>query len=270
MNELIVLGTGNAMVTKCYNTCFALHSAKEYILVDTGGGNGILAQLEKSAISVLQIHTIIITHEHCDHILGVVWMIRKIGTEIKKGTFKGNLTIYTHLDLIPSIKTLCQLTLQQKFIDLFDDRILFTVVEDDSVYTILDNQVTFFDIHSTKAKQYGFEIEYIKDGNKKKLVCLGDEPLNTLCKKRLNNADWVLCEAFCLYRDRDEFKPYEKHHSTVKEACEVAEIFNVPHLVLWHTEDKNYENRKELYTTEGHTFYTGDLQVPYDLEKIQL
>lgn len=34
--ELIMLGTGNAMVTKCYNTCFALRNEEEYFLVDAG------------------------------------------------------------------------------------------------------------------------------------------------------------------------------------------------------------------------------------------
>ena len=49
MRKLILLGTGNAMVTKCFNTCFALNIDDEYFLVDAGGGNGILAQFRKSA-----------------------------------------------------------------------------------------------------------------------------------------------------------------------------------------------------------------------------
>ena len=40
MKELILLGTGNAMVTKCFNTCFAIRQDDEYFLVDAGGGNG--------------------------------------------------------------------------------------------------------------------------------------------------------------------------------------------------------------------------------------
>ena len=40
---LIILGTGNATVTKCYNTCFALRNGQKYFLVDAGGGNGILS-----------------------------------------------------------------------------------------------------------------------------------------------------------------------------------------------------------------------------------
>ena len=37
---LIILGTGNATVTKCFNTCFAIQTGEEYFLVDSGGGNG--------------------------------------------------------------------------------------------------------------------------------------------------------------------------------------------------------------------------------------
>ena len=42
MEKLIMLGTGNAGVKKCYNTCFVLKNKNEYLLVDAGGGNGIL------------------------------------------------------------------------------------------------------------------------------------------------------------------------------------------------------------------------------------
>ena len=87
----------------------------------------------------------------------------------------------------------------------------------------------------------------------------------------MKNSDWLLCEAFCLYAERERFKPYEKHHSTVKEACELAQQLNVPHLVLWHTEDKNYDRRQELYTAdEVKQYYTKDLHVPYDLDVIEL
>ena len=40
--KLTMLGTGMAMVTKCYNTCFALQQEGETFLIDGGGGNTIL------------------------------------------------------------------------------------------------------------------------------------------------------------------------------------------------------------------------------------
>ena len=50
MERLIVLGTGNAQAIHCYNTCYAMQKGEEYFLVDAGGGNGILSQLDKAVI----------------------------------------------------------------------------------------------------------------------------------------------------------------------------------------------------------------------------
>ena len=58
-------------------------------------------------------------------------------------------------------------------------------------------------------------------------------------------------EAFCLYSQADIFDPYEKHHSTVKDAGELAEKLGVQNLLLYHTEDWNLPRRKELYMNEG-------------------
>ena len=77
-------------------------------------------------------------------------------------------------------------------------------------------------------------------------------------------------EAFCLYSQRDVFKPYEKHHSTVKDACVTAGELEVPNLVLYHTEDRNLAHRKRLYTEEGRAYYSGNLFVPEDLECFEL
>lgn len=37
--DITMLGTGNATVTECYNTCFVLRDGKRHLLVDGGGGN---------------------------------------------------------------------------------------------------------------------------------------------------------------------------------------------------------------------------------------
>ena len=75
---LHVLGTGNALVTRCYNTCFLLDLPQGYLLCDAGGGNGILSQLEKAGVDLAQIHHLILTHAHSDHLLGAVWVVRMV------------------------------------------------------------------------------------------------------------------------------------------------------------------------------------------------
>ena len=261
-----MLGTGNALVTRCYNTCFAIQDDDEYFLVDAGGGNGIMRQLQDAGIPMEQIHHIFLTHEHTDHLLGMIWMIRMIATKIRKEQYEGNLRIYCHSALVETVRTIVNLTLPKKFTRLLDHRIQFVPLHNGDTKHILDYDVTFFDIFSTKAKQYGFTMR-LRNGQK--LTCAGDEPLNEQCVGYAESSDWLMHEAFCLYSQRNQYDPYEKHHSTVREACELASCLNVPNLILYHTEDDNIERRKALYTAEGRLYYKGNLYVPDDLECIE-
>lgn len=268
MEQLYVFGTGNAVVTRCYNTCFAIKNPDgDFFMVDTGGGNGILRILEDMAVDMNRIHHIFITHEHTDHLLGIIWMIRVIASRMKKGTYDGDLNIYCHTDLTETITTICRLTLQGKFFHMIGSRIHLVPLDAGETRQILNYQVTFFDILSTKAKQFGFTTTL---ENGKTLTCAGDEPYNPACESFVKGSDWLLHEAFCLYSQRDIFQPYDKHHSTVKDACQLAADLQIRNLVLWHTEDKCYQNRKDLYMEEGRPYYHGTLYVPYDGEMIVL
>ena len=71
------------------------------------------------------------------------------------------------------------------------------------------------------------------------MVCLGDESYNDINKKYVQDCDWMLAEAFCLYKDREIFKPYEKYHSTALDAGKTAQVLNIKNLLLYHTEDIN-------------------------------
>ena len=226
-----------------------------------------MTQLEKAGIPMESIHEIFMSHEHTDHLLGLIWLIRMIATKMKKGQYEGNLNIYCHADLKEIILTITRLTVQAKFFNMIGERIFIHPVEDNEERDILGYHVTFFDIHSTKAKQFGFTMN-LKNG--KKFTFLGDEPYQEHEEVYAKDADWLLHEAFCLYADRDKYKPYEKHHTTVKEACENGEKLGAKNLILYHTEDKNLANRRELYTAEGSLYYHGNLIVPDDLERIVL
>lgn len=268
MEKLIVLGTGNASVTKCYNTCSIIQDKKgRYFMIDAGGGNGILTQLEKMNIPVTEIHDIFLTHEHTDHLLGMIWMIRVIGQAIQKGKYEGNCTIYCHDGLVNVLKTICELTLVKKITKLIGDRIILCPVQDGEEKQILDYKVKFFDIRSTKARQFGF-VTTLNNG--KRLTFCGDEPYQEHCFEYVYQTDYFLHEAFCLDKEKDEFKPYEKHHGTVKDSAELAQKLEVKNLLLWHTEDKNIRKRKSLYKKEARKYYKGNVYVPYDREMIEL
>lgn len=266
-DRLMVLGTGNANATRCYNTCFAIEFGRELLLCDAGGGNGILRQLEDAGVGLERVHHLIVTHAHTDHVMGVIWIIRMIAARMNAGKYEGELHICASRAVREGLVQMAEFMLQPKMIAQIGKRILFHDVTDGMTCTAAGQEVTFFDIGSTKMQQYGFALQ-LSDG--RKLCCLGDEPYNPLCEAYAKGADWLLSEAFCRYCDRETFKPYEKHHSTVKEACELARELGVPNLVLWHTEDKHIQDRKRLYTEEGSAYYSGSLYVPDDLDVIEL
>ncbi len=265
--NLTLLGTGNAQVTECYNTCFVLEEDGKHILVDGGGGSQLLHQLKYAGFRWQDMQDIIVTHKHIDHLLGIVWMLRMLLQGMARGQFDGEARIYAHDEVIGLIRKLSEMLLLPKECAFIDKRLHLVEVRDGEELTIIGHKVTFFDIGSTKAKQFGFMLDL---GNGEKLTCCGDEPYCDREEPYAKGAKWMLHEAFCLYSQRDIFEPYKKNHSTVKDGCELAERLGVKNLILYHTEDRNIKDRKRLYTEEGAPYFSGNLFIPDDLEKIEL
>ena len=265
--KLTMLGTGNALVTKCYNTCFLLEDQNQLFMVDGGGGNMILRQIQKAGYNWMDIRHIFVTHKHLDHLIGILWMVRMICQFMDHGEYKGEAFIYSHKEVLELLRDLAGKLLLKKEASFIDQRLHLVEVTDGQTLSIIGHKTTFFDIGSTKARQYGFCMELDKD---RKLTCCGDEPLQDRGKPYAIESEWLLHEAFCLYTQADIFDPYEKHHSTVKDACELAQRLRVKNLLLYHTEDQNLTKRKELYQEEGKAFFHGNLWIPDDLESIDL
>lgn len=269
--QITMLGTGNATVSQIYNTCFVLQTPSTLMLVDAGGGNGILSQLKKVNVQISDIHHLFVTHAHTDHVLGVIWVIRMVAQ--CKG-YKGLLHVYGNDKVMKVIKTIIGMILAKKQLTKVAERVVFHQLEDGDCFEVGDMKLECFDIQSIKEKQFGFraELPSSSDESGKPLVlaCLGDEPYNEQNRRYIVGADWMMCEAFCLYADRDTFKPYEKCHSTALDAGKLAEELGVKNLILYHTEEKTLANRKENYTREAAENFKGRIFVPDDLEVIEL
>ncbi len=265
--KLTMLGTGNALVTECYNTCFLIEDRGQVFMVDGGGGNTILRQIKYAGYDWRDLRHIFVTHKHVDHIMGIIWMVRMFCQFMSQGKYQGDAYIYSHGEILEMIRDISGKLLQKKQSAFIGGRLHLVEVADGETLDIIGHKTTFFDIRSTKAKQFGFRMEI---GEGKTLTCCGDEPLNDSLEKYAEGSEWMLHEAFCLHSQADIFGPYEKHHSTVKDACELAERLGVKNLLLYHTEDKNLANRRELYGEEGREYYHGSLWIPYDLETIEL
>lgn len=262
---LTMLGTGYATATRCYNTCFHLKNENDVLLVDAGGGNQILSRLEKSGLPLTAVHHLYLTHAHTDHVLGAVWVLRMVMQQMRKDAYDGCLHVYGHDKVLMVLRWICEQTLPGKLTALLGSRVVLHEVKNGDEFQVGRMKITAFDIYSTKEKQFGFRALLPKG---KILVCLGDEPYNERSKPFLENADWLLSEAFCLYADRERYKPYEKHHSTARDAAILAGQLGVSNLVLYHTEDRSLSTRKARYTEEAENVFKGRVFVPDDLETI--
>ncbi|MCL2355109.1 MAG: MBL fold metallo-hydrolase [Oscillospiraceae bacterium] len=268
-HKLIVLGTGNAGALKCYNTCFVLQNKDEYLLVDGGGGNRILSNLADSNIDVTSIHNIFVSHNHLDHIIGIVWVIRKIAQMMWSGDqYEGILNIYSSNETTEGLEILCKVLLNGGFQKYIGDRIRFNQVYDRQELEVAGYDVMFIDIKTKRSeKQFGFKA---KLGDTDYLTFLGDRPCSEDVYEIVKDSKWLLHESACLDKDKDKVNPHKKGHCTVKEASEIAEKLNIKNLVLWHTEESDLANRKHTYTKEAKQYFQGNVYVPNDLEVIEL
>ena len=113
-----MLCTGYATATNCFNTCFIIRSERTLLMVDAGGGNGVLQQLNKVNVSLSDIHNLFLTHAHTDHVLGAVWVGRLVMQLMRQDKYNGVLHIWGHDKVLGVLRWICVHTLPQKLTKL--------------------------------------------------------------------------------------------------------------------------------------------------------
>lgn len=266
MEKIIMLGTGNGLTFNIYNTCFILKNGDENLLVDTGGGAEIIQRIEKANFKLSDIHNVFISHCHTDHLLGLMWIFKRLGSMYARQGYKGEFNIYCNEEVANSINNMYPLTLPNLLINAIRENVKIHIVRDNEVVILAGYNIKFFDLHPRGNMLYGFETIL---NNGKRLVFLGDETCNPDLYNRIRNSDYVMHEVFCLDSEEKIFKAYEKNHSTVKSVCKEMNNLNIKNLILYHTED-THKNRKELYTNEAKMYFDNNVIVPDDMEEIIL
>ncbi len=266
MERIIMLGTGNGGTLDLYNTCFVIQNNSGNFLVDTGGSIEIIKRLKQVNIELKDIKNIFISHSHTDHILGLIWMFKKLGRASINGEIETKINIYCNDVVYESIIEVSKHILPEKLVKGILNIVDFHILKNNEKIEINGVEYTFFDIQARGTKQFGFECNL----NKKRLVFLGDETLNPNLYERVRKSDYVMHEAFCLDSEENVFHAYEKNHSTAKSASKVMSDLEVKNLILYHTEESHGNERKSLYIKEGKENFSGNIYVPDDLEMIEL
>jgi len=265
MISIKMLGTGHGFTFDIYNTCFLLKNNNEILLVDTGGSAEIVRRLKLSNIELKDIHQIFISHCHTDHILGLMWMLKRMSKLFLKNEYEGKLNIYCNEEVAKAIKAIYSQLFPNHRVEILDKYIQFNILKDNDEFKVIGLNFTAIDLNAKKNSLLGFEVMLT---NNKKLYFLGDEECDIKIYDKIKNADYVMHEAFCLDSEKEIFNPYEKHLSTVKSVCSNMNKLNIKNLILYHTEETHIDNRKELYTDEGKKYFENNIIVPNEMEDI--
>ena len=193
--------------------------------------------------------------------------IRMITSLMGAGVYEGELHIYCDKEIKELVDNFFIPTSYPHLIKMYNERVVFHDLHNNEKFNIIGYEVEALDMYSAECNQFGFQTIL---NNGKTLTFMGDVPCNEKLHDKIRNTDWVLHEVFCLESEEAKFKAREKCHSTVKDVTEKMEMLNVKNLVMWHTMDNNIPQRKELYTKEAKEFFSGNVYVPNDLEKIEL
>lgn len=256
-DKITMLGTGHAVTSKCFNTCFVYENENGKMLVDTGGGQQLIFRLHEAGVNLEDISCVFLTHRHTDHLLGLPWLLR-----IKMhGAKVQPLEIISHPELCQAAQSLLTL-LFPELPENIGREIRFTPVEHGEKLERLGREFTFYDTGADAARQFGFALT-LSDGGS--FVFNGDVPYCETNREIMGNASWLMHEAFCLEAEK---KDKMKHHSSVAGAAKYAALLNAEKLILVHGSDT--ENRKAVYTAEASNHFSGKIFVPDDLECIQL
>ena len=264
--KITILGTGHGTATECYNTCFTISDDKDYFLIDSGGGNGILKQLKDAKINVEDLTNVFISHKHSDHILGAFWLIRIISRKYIVDGYEKEHFIYGNDEVINALRDITKILLPEKFIKFMDTKIKLVKVKDGDSIKVLNHKCTFFDILSNDVKQFGF---FMDIGNNKKFTFIGDESCQENTKQYVRNSEWLFADAYkSVLMEHEKDKKYR--HSTVESVSRLCQELNVKNVILSHTLDDDLKKRKENYTQVAKKFFNGNVFVPNDLEIINI
>lgn len=255
MRKITFLGTAAGM--KCLSshcTSLLIEDDSTNLLVDTSGGHEILQAFHEAQRQPKEVQNIFISHYDSDHILGIIPLVRALRRDPRPRT------VFCSQDTKNAIDALFTYTASAHYNDIPD--LSFHIVKDGDAVDMGKWKVTFFDLQSGKTPQHGCAIAYA-DG--KKLAFLGDEPLTEHALPYVKNSDVFIHEAFCTSDTAEQFKPYEKHHGTAKDAGENAMKAQAKLLATFHMEDDTLVARKEKYAADiAKSGFTGDIFIPVD------
>ncbi len=278
---LFILGTASQLPTRRRNPTSALFRWRDHgFMLDAG--EGAQQQLYRLGLSVNDVGSVLISHFHGDHVLGLPGIIQSLSLQTEDRTLKiaypangekylKNLThssifqqkvkleyapitregeLFRHSDVAVSTYKLRHKTPSWGYVIKEDDKVKFDPEKINKVG--LTDSPLLKNITLTESVEFnGKTVTYDMVGSARrgfKMGYIADTGLCPACELIAFDCDLLLCES--TYLDEDAEYARENRHLTVTEAAELATRNNVGTLVLTHYSQR-YQDRIKQFLKEA-------------------
>ncbi len=257
-SELVFIGTGGSVATEERdNTSFVLMSRETAILVDCPGG--VIQKLKKSRIEPRDVHSMIITHIHPDHIYGLPSFVHSLMME------------ECMIDIFGS--KIC-VDFCARLLDLFDlrkekikCRVNFIPAQGGQSLRISPSLTcSFHEVpHSPSSMAIGFHLE--SEGLD--LLYSGDTPSYPPLLKKMKKLDLLVHDCSAPSRFFAVYPALGSMHTDSLTLGRMAHDAHVAHLVPCHFFGELDYSIEEI-AEEIRNHYKGALTIPSDFSRIPL
>lgn len=258
MNEIYFLGTGGSVATlERDNTSFLILGDETRILVDCPGS--LIQKMKKVNCAPAQVHDILITHIHPDHIYGLPSFIHSLMLE------KTIVRLYGSKETINFSRKLLELF--NLFAREIKVRVEFIPLKPGGKTSLGDSiEVEAFKVrHSSSSLAYRFHF----DREKKELLYSGDTPPDPFLFEQAAGIDFLIHDCSAPSRFFRRYPQLCTVHTHSLELGQRAQAAGVKSLIPCHFFGEVEFSLGEI-EEEIRQGYRGKLIIPLDLDKISL
>jgi len=247
----VLLGSSALSTSERDYTSLAIEGKEKVLLLDCGGSP--VRSILRAGMDPADLHTILVTHHHTDHVYALPIVIH----EMMLRGMGGPLEVYCPSQGEARLRSI----IDSHFRDepkIPDVKLRPIPAQGEAIVAESDE----WEISRGPADHYGITLAYkVKDRNGKTLVYAPDTRPCEALVKFAKGVDVLFHD--CTYPEGFEREAWESHHSSASQAGEIASLAGVKKLVLVHLGVNCVGMASELFDSAEKEF-SGQIIVGYD------
>jgi ribonuclease BN (tRNA processing enzyme) len=240
--RLVFLGTGGgAHPLRCHASMAFQPAPGRVLLLDTGGGFEVVAQLRRAGIDLGAVTRIFLSHRHSDHLAGLEPLLLHIGLQaMRSGQGAADVHVYGHASVLEAARTILEVVASTapQLIAAAGGHLYWqplTAGVPVAVWPEVTITAILADHVPDDGTNFGCAVDHRTAVGTRRLVYSGDTRPTEALRRAAHDAEVLIHEAGGV--DARQVSVSNAGHSTAGEAARQAAAAGVTRLCLFHIPD---------------------------------